>query len=203
MLDTSSRPVFSLRVTDGPNQALEPRRLAGPSIRANGFSALRSPLIERASRPLARVAHLRHSAYIVRMTLVLLVSVCGGCLRAAAKDGAAAADRIAALHESFHFVPVALDEQVSVREKDPVVMLERLTIMGSIMRRDLAKEVEDRFAREADAAFTWKKGGLLSSRDFGRFQMDTGVWLSLGEKITGAIASRDQFIKVELLRIKW
>jgi hypothetical protein len=135
-------------------------------------------------------------------TALAFVGFILACGKVVAGD-TAAAERIAALHESFRPATIVRTDVSAVGEKDDVVTLERLTITESMSRRALAKQIEDRWAREADEKFTWKKGGLLSSRDFWKFQADTGLWVTLGEKVTGVNPSRELFIKVELLRIKW
>lgn len=116
-------------------------------------------------------------------------------LHPALAEQAAVAHR-AALRESFRYDPVArpaAPAAVPAMEiEEQVVVLERLTIVESITQRDLAKQIEQRWADEAGRQFSWQKGGVLVSQQIGKAQVEIGAWpLSA----TG--------IRLELVRIRW
>ncbi len=124
----------------------------------------------------------------------------GGTVRA---DEASTAERIAALREAFRYAPVSPTAVPLLDQTEPAVVLERLTVVESMSRRALSAQIENRWARTADEAFAWKKGGLLGSKNLGKIQADFGAWVELGERITGANVSREIFVKIELLRLRW
>lgn len=122
---------------------------------------------------------------------------------APAADQPPAAERLAALRSSFSFQPASLADAGPAAPADEAVVLEALTITESISRRDLAKSIQSRWAREAADKFSWGSGGLLFSRPFGRVNADIGLWTELGDRLTGLHASRELFLKVDLVRVRW
>ena len=123
-------------------------------------------------------------------------------MRALAEESSTA-ERIAALHESFRYLAIAPTDASLVDAQHPLVVLERLTVTESMSRRALSKQIEDRWALEADDEFNWNKGGLLKSKQLGNFKADFGTWVTLGERTLGVNPSREIYVKVELLRLKW
>ena len=111
--------------------------------------------------------------------------------------------RASALRDTFRFNPVPLVEEPATPFDDSIIVLESLTITESMAKRAVAAQVEARRAKELADAFAWTRGGLLSSSKLGHFQADKGVWIELGDRTSGAQASREIFIKVEMLRLRW
>lgn len=134
-------------------------------------------------------------------TVVVVGLIFVGCCSAA--EGNAGAARIEALRESFRYAEIIPTDESLISKSDSLVVLETLTVVGAITQRALAKRIQDRWARARDAEFEWYKGGLWSSRTYGRLQADIGSWVEVGEKTTGVNPSREIFVKVELLRLRW
>lgn len=137
----------------------------------------------------------------------LYAALCLGSLvlsaSAPAADPRPAAERLAALRSSFAFQPAPSADPAPAAAPDEAVVLEALTITESISRRDLAQSIQSRWAREAADKFSWAQGGLLFSRPFGRLNADLGLWTELGDRLTGLHASRELFLKVDVVRVRW
>ncbi|MEO6003505.1 MAG: hypothetical protein ABIZ04_23075 [Opitutus sp.] len=144
----------------------------------------------------------RSSARGTLATLVLLCAVLG-YTRLSASETATAASGVTALREAFRYAPSVPIETALVPTDEPVIVLENLTITESMSRRALARQIEDRWASERREAFTWTKGGHIGTHEFGKFQADTGAWVTLGDRTTGINPTRELFIKVEILRLRW
>ena len=108
-----------------------------------------------------------------------------------------------ALHDSFHFAPLAPIDSTLLAATSPVVVLDTLTVTQSIWRRSLQQQIENTWANAEAEKFMWHKGGLLYSRKYGKLQADYGTWVELGDRTLGINPSREIFVKVDLIRLRW
>jgi hypothetical protein len=107
------------------------------------------------------------------------------------------------MKEAFPYQSVAVTEPISSYTDGPLVVLEKLTVVGSMARRSLQNDINDRWARDTADRFSWKQGGRLTSSVKRGTQIDTGAWVSLEESLIGAMPTREIVLKVQLLRLKW
>ena len=133
-----------------------------------------------------------------RMRSLLVIPVCLlASLSAEASDSRA--NRAAALRESFKYEPVAASEAALPSEPtEDIVVLEKMTVTDS-SHRTLEVQMAAKAAAEAKERFAWNKGGLVLRSG----RTDVGAWITLEDKIVGAVPTREVKVKVELLRIRW
>lgn len=124
-------------------------------------------------------------------------------------ESSASATVQTAIKESFRYsspttpaTPVR-DKTQMILTEEPVVQLEAMTVVESILRRDLERTLRDRAAQAEEAKFKWTRGGLLKTKYIGRVQADMGIWPKLMEREHGAWAVREVILKVDLLNLRW
>ena len=87
-------------------------------------------------------------------------------------------------------------------ESGSVVVLAPLVVTGTADEPAFREKMERQPTRLAEQVLFWK-GDVIASKNFGEVRADVGVWFSFGEKELGVQPSRDIYIKVELLRLRW
>jgi len=76
------------------------------------------------------------------------------------------------LKQEFRFAPLPANEQPKEEEKAPPVILERLTVVESVGRRQLEQSIRAEKEKVTKEKFTLKSGGRL----FGNERVQIGLW---------------------------